>query len=140
LYRRAYPEWRRFWTTTDDFRLAVKWTRPKTLAEAVTAALQEEYIRFTESRKLNPKMYPSQIYDARDVQTDKGNRVDKSRLASDKAIKKCFKCDSTQHLIRDCSQGGRRMKSKQSDWTGTVENQRTHQNVNPQLNRDRPRQ
>jgi hypothetical protein len=102
--------------------------------------MQEECIRFTESRKLNPKMYPSQIYDVRGAQTDKSNRVDKPRLTSDKAKKKCFKCDSTQHLIRDCPNRDRRMKSKQNDWTGTVENQRTQQNVNPQLNWDRPRQ
>jgi hypothetical protein len=57
--------------------------------------MQEECIHFTESRKLNLKMYPSQMYDVRDVQTDKSDRVDKPRLALDRAIKKCFKCEST---------------------------------------------
>ena len=35
----------------DDFRLAVKRTRPRTLQEAVTAAMPEECIRVSEDRK-----------------------------------------------------------------------------------------
>lgn len=90
---------------SDDFRLAVKRTRPKTLAEAVTAATQEECIRFTENRKLNPKTYPPQVYDVKIAQGDKHNREDKPTPTSNKTSKKCFKCNSTQHLIRDCPKG-----------------------------------
>lgn len=39
----------------NDFRLAVKRTRPKSLQEAVTAAMQEECIRMTENRNLRSK-------------------------------------------------------------------------------------
>lgn len=66
LYRRAYPDNREYvsessmktfldnCSVSDDFRLAVKRTRPKTLAEAVTAAMQEECIRFTENKNVPP--------------------------------------------------------------------------------------
>uniref|UniRef100_K1Q6B4 Uncharacterized protein n=1 Tax=Magallana gigas TaxID=29159 RepID=K1Q6B4_MAGGI len=39
----------------NDFRLAVKHTRPKSLQEAVTAVMQEECIRMTENRNLRSK-------------------------------------------------------------------------------------
>ena len=51
----------------DDFRLAVKRTRSKTLAEAVTAVMQEECIRFTENRKSAPKSLSPQVYDVRNA-------------------------------------------------------------------------
>lgn len=152
LYRRAYPDNREYvsessmktfldnCSVSDDFRLAVKRTRPKTLAEAVTAAMQEECIRFTENRKLNPKTYHTQVYDVKIAQGDKRNRGDKPTPTLNKALKKCFKCNSTQHLIRDCPKGDRTDRSNQSEWTGTRENQRVQQNVNQQLNRNRPRQ
>ena len=62
LYRRAYPENREHveessmktfmdnCSDTEDFRLAVRRTRPKTLQDAVTAAMQEKCIRMTEDR------------------------------------------------------------------------------------------
>lgn len=152
LYRRAYHDNREYVSesymktfldncnVSDDFRLAVKRTRPKTLAEAVTAAIQEECIRFTEKRKLNPKTYPPQVYDVKIAQSGKHNREDKPTPTSNKTSKKCFKCNSTQHLIRDCPKGGRNNRPKQSDWTGTRENQSVQQNVNQQLNQNRPRQ
>ncbi|XP_062616013.1 uncharacterized protein LOC134277706 [Saccostrea cucullata] len=64
LYRRAHPGNRDYVEEAslktfmdncnhdDDFRLAVKRTRPKSLQEAVTAAMQEECIRMTENRNL----------------------------------------------------------------------------------------
>ena len=63
LFRRAYPENREYvmesslktfldnCSDSDDFRLAVKRTRPKTLDEAVMAAMQEECIRSQKQRK-----------------------------------------------------------------------------------------
>ena len=150
LYRRAYPDNREYvsessmktfldnCSVSDDFRLAVKRTRPKTLAEAVTAAMQEECIRFTENKKLNPKTYHPQVYDVKIAQGDKRNRGDKPTPTLNKVLKKCFKCNSTQHLIRDCPKGDRTDRSNQSEWTGTRDNQRVQQNVNQQLNRNQP--
>lgn len=46
-----------------EFRLAVKRTRPKTIYEAVTAAMQEECIRLTENRKpRDPKILKPSVY------------------------------------------------------------------------------
>ena len=67
LYRRAYPDNREHvqessmktfmdnCSDTEDFRLAVKRTRPKTLQDAVTAAMQEECIRITEDQNYAEK-------------------------------------------------------------------------------------
>ena len=67
LYRRAYPDNREHvqessmktfmdnCSDTEDFRLAVKRTRPKTLQDAVTAAMQEECIRMTEDQSYAEK-------------------------------------------------------------------------------------
>ena len=74
------------------------------------------------------------------AQGDKRNRGDKPTPTLNKVLKKCFKCNSTRHLIRDCPKGDRTDRSNQSEWTGTRENQRVQQNVNQQLNRNRPRQ
>ncbi|MCG7878550.1 MAG: hypothetical protein N0C90_19795, partial [Candidatus Thiodiazotropha endolucinida] len=72
LYRKAYPdnteivEEQAIITFLDnchdstDFRLAVKRTRPKTVHEAVTSAVQEESLRLTERErsKLDPRSRP----------------------------------------------------------------------------------
>ena len=67
LYRRAYPDNREHvqessmktfmdnCSGTEDFRLTVKRTRPKTLQDAVTAAMQEECIRMTEDQSYAEK-------------------------------------------------------------------------------------
>lgn len=64
LYRRDHPGNRKYveetslrtfmdnCNTDNDFRLAVKRTRPKSVQEAVTAAMQEECMRMTENRNL----------------------------------------------------------------------------------------
>lgn len=39
----------------EDFRLAVKQTRPTNLQDAVTAAMQEECIRMTENLKMRDR-------------------------------------------------------------------------------------
>lgn len=47
----------------EEFRLAVKRKRPKTIDEAVTTAMQEECIRLTENRKpRDPKILKPSVY------------------------------------------------------------------------------
>ena len=69
LYRRAYPNNREHvqeismktimdnCSGTEDFRLAVRRTRPKTLQDAVTTAMQEECIRMTEDQTFAKTCY-----------------------------------------------------------------------------------
>ena len=67
LYRKAYPESAEIVREqsvstfldnchdSSDFRLAVKRTRPRTLQDAITAAIQEESLRLTEREKVKDK-------------------------------------------------------------------------------------
>ena len=127
LYRRAYPNNREFvaesslktfldnCSETDDFRLAVRRTRPKSIQEAVTAAMQEDCIRVSEDRKYREQKLPKRpIYAMNqrgpfpnrqysDNQRDK--RMPEMRQNSDRrngAKLKCFRCDSTEHVYRNC--------------------------------------
>ena len=140
LYRRAFPQNRDFVTESslktfldncspnEDFRLSVKRTRPKTLSEAITAAMQEECIRFTESKK--PKLYPPQVYE---VSENKHSRENKSLPNTTKPTKRCFLCNSSQHLKRDCFRNVRPN-------SGTGNRNNHDSNRNQQLNQSRSRQ
>lgn len=139
LYRRAFPDNRDFVTesslktfldncsSNEDFRLAVKRTRPKTLSEAITAAMQEECIRFTENRK--HKLYAPAVYEVKENRLNPENKL----TSSMKSTKRCFKCNSTQHLMRDCPKNVR-----PNSGTGI---RKSHvSSRSQQLNQDRPRQ
>ena len=122
-------------SVSDDLRLAVKRTRPKILPRQSRQPCRKSVFVLQKTRTYHP-----QVYDVKIAQGDKRNRGDKPTPTLNKAVKKCFKCNSTQHLIGDCPKGDRTDRSNQSEWTGTRENQRVQQNVNQQLNRNRPRQ
>ena len=152
LYRRAYPENREYvqessmktfmdnCSEIEDFRLAVKRTRPKTLEEAVTAAMQEECIRITESKNPKDKKdYKPQVYEVQDPK--KGDHFNSGRqLRENSGIppRKCFNCNSTRHLVRDCpNTNGNRQTGTGSSVTGRGRDGTTQSKA---LNRDRPRQ
>ena len=124
----------------ENFRLAVKRTRPKTLEEAVTAAMQEECIRITESKNPKDKKdYKPQVYEVQDPK--KGDHFNSGRqLRENSGIppRKCFNCNSTRHLVRDCpNTNGNRQTGTGSSVTGRVRDGTTQSKA---LNRDRPRQ
>ena len=87
LYRKAYPdnveivEEQAIITFLDnchestDFRLAVKRTRPKTLHEAVTSAVQEESLQLTERERSKHDYRSRPIYTM-------GGRIDRGRFNS----------------------------------------------------------
>lgn len=100
LYRRAYPENREYvlessmktfldnCSASEEFRLAVERTRPKTLDDAVTAAMQEECIRSTKIKRYQVrKDYQSPVYNINDRRYDgKG-----TSLNTDNTTKRCYK-------------------------------------------------
>ena len=115
LYRRAYPEnlehvqessMKTFMdncSDTEDFRLGVKRTRPKTLQDAVTAAMQEECIIMTE----DPNYAEKRTYRVNRL-SHKVNSGDLGPYASDGVIENknvtrlCYKCYSNEHLYKNC--------------------------------------
>ena len=115
LYRRAYPDNREHvqessmktfmdnCSDTEDFRLAVKRTRPKTLQDAVTAAMQEECIRMTEDQSYAEK----RTYRVNRL-SHKVNNGDLGSYASDgvtenkNVMRLCYKCYSSEHLYKNC--------------------------------------
>ena len=117
LYRRAYPEnlehvqessMKTFMdncSDTEDFRLAVKRTRPKTFQDAVTAAMQEECIIMTE----DPNYAEKRTYRVNRL-SHHVNNGDLESYASDsvseidKVAKTCYKCNSSEHLYKMCPQ------------------------------------
>lgn len=147
LYRRAYPENREYvlessmktfldnCSASEEFRLAVKRTRPKTLDDAVTAAMQEECIRSTENKRYQVrKDYQPPVYNIDDRRyAGKG-----TSLNTDNATKRCYKCNSSQHLLRNCpkkrlsnNNNGLRYGKRYANYSGTGDQQ---------LNQSRPRQ
>ena len=104
----------------DDFRLAVKRTRPRTLQEAVTAAMQEECIRVSEDRKSQTnRVQRRPIYNMRwnwrnndnGRTSPKANNDNIQQLPNQgnangnrnfQPTKMCFECNSTEHLYKDC--------------------------------------
>lgn len=86
-------------SASEKFRLAVKRTRPKTLDDAVTAAMQEECIRSTENKRYQVKKdYQPPVYNIDDRRyAGKG-----TSLNTDNATKRCYKLNSSQHLMRNC--------------------------------------
>ena len=138
LYRRAYPDNREHvqessmktfmdnCSDTEDFRRAVKRTRPKTLQDAVTAAMQEESIRMTEDQ--------SYSYNRVNRLSHKVNSGDfgsyaNERVCENKNVTRCYKCHSSDHLYKMCPQ-----RKLQENGNG---NMRTG---SEQLNEDGPRQ
>ena len=140
LYRRAYPDNREHvqessmktfmdnCSDTEDFRLAVKRTRPKTLQDAVTAAMQEERIRMTEDQSYAEK----RTYRVNRL-SHKVNNGDLGLYASDgvtenkNVVRLCYKCNSSEHLYKNCPH--RNLQEVYRNGTGSQ-----------QLNVDRPRQ
>ena len=134
LYRRAHPDNRDFvqesslktfldnCCDTEDFRLAVRRTRPKTLQDAVTAAMQEECIRVSEDRRhADGKPYKPRVYQVNQTQVMK----DKEPMPIQRNVdvqgnierpkKACYRCHSTEHLIKNCP---KRVKNR-NDGTGS---------------------
>ena len=132
LYRRAYPDNAEYvqessmktfmdnCSEIDDFRLAVKRTRPRTLQEAVTAAMQEECIRVSEDRKSQTnRVQRRPIYNMRWNWRNNDNGRTSPKANNDniqqvpnqgnangnrnfQPAKRCFECNSTEHLYKDC--------------------------------------
>ena len=143
LYRRAYPENREHvqessmktfmdnCSDTEDFRLAVKRTRPKTLQDAVTAAMQEECIRMTEDQSYAEK----RTYRVNRL-SHKVNNGDLGSYASDgvtenkNIMRLCYKCYSSEHLYKNCPH--RNLQEVYRNGNSGTGSQ--------QLNEDRPRQ
>ena len=99
----------------EDFRLAVKRTRPKNLQDAVTAAMQEECIRMSEDQKFpTNRINRRPIYNVRLDQHNNDsmqshlndNNAKSSRdLSNDgraQNLKTCYKCKSSEHLYGSC--------------------------------------
>ena len=143
LYRRAYPDNREHvqessmktfmdnCSDTEDFRLAVKRTRPKTLQDAVTAAMQEECIRMTEDQSYAEK----RTYRVNRL-SHKVNNGELGSYASDgvtenkTVMRLCYKCYSSEHLYKNCPH--RNLQEVYRNGNSGTESQ--------QLNEDRPRQ
>ncbi|PJE78029.1 hypothetical protein CI610_03041 [invertebrate metagenome] len=120
LYRRAYPNNREYVEesslktflnnchSSDNFRLAVKRMRPKTLQEAVTFAMQEECILLGEKR--NAKDQKRSVYNVQNTSSAKqpGNGSTGKRL-------KCFECGSEEHLRNKCPDVKRNSTSNQTN-------------------------
>lgn len=85
-------------SASEEFRLAVKRMRPNTLDDALTAAMQEECIRSTENKRYQTrKDYQPPVYNVDDRRYDgKG-----TSLNTDNAAKRCYNCNSSQHLMRN---------------------------------------
>ena len=152
LFRRAYPENREYviesslktfldnCSDSDDFRLAVKRTRPKTLDEAVTAAMQEECIRSTETKKGHIRRDYQQVYTVDDKHYN-GDRA--SAKNADQEPKRCYKCNSPQHVMRNCPVKTSRLPDKNANYkfnrSGTGNGKYPGNGVQ-WLNQNRPRQ
>lgn len=125
-------------SASEEFRLAVKPTRPKTLDDAVTAAMQEECIRSTENKRYQGrKEYQPPVYNIDDRRyAGKG-----TSLNTDNATKRCYKCNSSQLFMRNCpkkrlsnnysANNGLRYGKRYANYSGTGDQQ---------LNQSRPRQ
>ena len=143
LYRRAYPNNREHvqesskktfmdnCSDTEDFRLAVKRTCPKTLQDAVTAAMQEECIRMTEDQSYAGK----RTYRVNRL-SHKVNSGDIGSYASDdvtenkNVMRLCYKCYSSEHLYKNYPH--RNLQEVYRNGNSGTGSQ--------QLNEDRPRQ
>ena len=143
MYRRVYPDNREHvqessmktfmdkCSDTEDFRLAVKRTHPKTLQDAVTAAMQEECIRMTEDQSYAEK----RTYRVNRL-SHKVNNGDLGSYASDGVIENkhfmrlCHKCFSSEHLYKNCPH--RNLQEVYRNGNSGTGSQ--------QLNEDRPRQ
>ena len=117
LYRRAYPENREHvqessmktfmdnCSDTEDFRLAVKRTRPKTLQDAVTAAMQEECIRMTEDQSYSEmRIYQVNRLSHKVNSGDFGSYASESVCENKNVTRRCYKCHSSDHLYKMCPQ------------------------------------
>lgn len=103
----------------------------------MTAAMQEECIRSTENKRYHArKDYQPPVYNADDIRySDKGTSL------NDNAANRCYKCNSSQHLIRtcpkkrlfknNCANNGLRYGKRYANYSGTGDQQ---------LNKSRPRQ
>ena len=132
LYRRAYPDNSDYvkessmktlmdnCSMQEDFRFAVKRTRPKNLQDAVTAAMQEECIRMSEDQKFpanrinkrpiynvrldrhNNDSMQSHMKDNNNNQVDSQRPRDSSNDYRASNMKACYKCKSSEHLYGSC--------------------------------------
>ena len=110
LYRRAHPGNRDYveeaslktfldnCSYEDDFRLAVKRTRPKTLQDAVTSAMQEECIRMTENMKVREKKIERPVYGINNSGSNQKSQMKTTRRND----RECFLCNSKEHLFKNC--------------------------------------
>lgn len=116
LYRRAHPGNRDFvevnslktfldnCSGNEEFRLAVKRTRPKTIQEAITAAMQEECIRIGEQESMKTVRLPRrEVYSVHDNKRSETNQRYRSEHTNHQVVRrKCFNCGSDSHLRNRC--------------------------------------
>ena len=115
LYRRAHPGNREFveenslktfldnCSPYEDFRLAVKRTRPKKIQEAITSAMQEECIRVGESESSKPgKQWKRDIYTVRLNERNSENTANAPTVPNQVVKRKCYECGSDKHLRNRC--------------------------------------
>lgn len=103
LYRRAYSNNREYvqessmktfmdnCSEVEDFRLAVKRTRPKTLQDAITASMQEECIRLTENRKLK-REYKPPVFGVNKPRETTNGEMKTERREYNGSKRYCYKC------------------------------------------------
>lgn len=122
-------------SASEEFRLAVKRTRPKTLDDAVTAAMQEECIRFTENNRYQVrKDYQPPVYNI----NDRRYAGKETSLNIDNAATRFYKCNSSQNLMRSCpnkklsnnnsANNGLRYRKRYANYSGTGD-QRLNQSL-----------
>lgn len=114
LYRRAHPNNREYveeaslktfmdnCSDNEDFRLAVKRTRPANLQDAVTAAMQEECIRMTENLKMRDRKVERPVYDIHNTYARNVNKNNQMERGHSQPVKRCYRCNSTGHLLKNC--------------------------------------
>lgn len=121
-----------------EFRYAVKRIRPKTLQDAITAAMQEECIRLGEnSREHYARTNRRTVYAVseafRNANANKSTQQMKPRFEGNRRQpKRCFQCNSIDHLSYQCPVN-KRSGGKQNSFN-------IRKNADQPLNSSGPRQ
>ncbi|CAC5364643.1 unnamed protein product [Mytilus coruscus] len=126
LYRRAYPAspdtvqensiktFLDAYGESEEFRLSVRRSRPKTLQDAVTSAMEKEYIRLSKRHKISAKKTVYSVethnkdqYSRRkiDYSAQRGRRVPNTsnyRKAKVEDSVTCFNCSEIGHYRSQC--------------------------------------
>ncbi|CAC5396591.1 unnamed protein product [Mytilus coruscus] len=127
---------------SEDFRMAIRRTKPKTLQEAVTSAMQEECIRINERN--SSKLVRRNVYEVEEerkirgddkfTKNSKRNQNSSIRGQQRRTYNPCNYCGKTNHTVDKCwkkENDTSIQKTKSTDSNNTV---RRSQGTNQQLN------